>query len=192
MIKKEIDLQNPKLNWFLGNGQAVMLTCCNAQRSINGIITLTWITPTSHVPFLITASVGNGGKEKNPDAYRACHSLIDETKEFGLNIPTIELMEAVVKVGTTHSDEVDKFTEAGLTLMESKKISAPLVSECFLNCECKVIQQFVTGDHTVFVAEPVAAYIDDDVLVEDKFAQKYCDKSNRIYLGDVITMWNMW
>ncbi len=28
--------------------------------------------------------------------------------------------------------------------------------ECFLNIECKVIDQLVTGDHTVFVAKPVA------------------------------------
>lgn len=192
MNKKDLDLQNPKLPWFLGNGQAVMLSCCNAQKSINGIITATWVTPTSHVPFLIMASIGNGGKETEPDAYRACYSLINETKEFGFNIPTVKLIDAVGKVGTAHSDEVDKFTEAGLTLMNSKKISAPLILECFLNVECKVLQQFVTGDHTVFVAEPVAGYVDDDVYVEGKFTEKYCGKSNRVYLGDMITMWNMW
>jgi len=194
MSKKEFDLLNQdtmKLNWFLGNGQAVMLTGTNAKRSINGIITVTWATPTSHEPFLLMVSVGNGSKSE-PLSFRYCYSLINETKEFGLNIPTIELIEAVAKVGSTHSDEVNKFAEAGLTPMDSKKISAPLISECFLNMECKVIDQFDTGDHTVFVAEPVAAYLDDDVLVNGTFAPKYCDKSNRVYLGDVITMWKMW
>jgi flavin reductase (DIM6/NTAB) family NADH-FMN oxidoreductase RutF len=195
MNKKEFDLLNQdtmKLNWFLGNGQAVMLSCTNAKRSINGIITVTWATPTSHEPFLLTVSVGNGGIESGDTAYRISYSLINETKEFGLNIPSSDLIESVIKVGTTHSDSVDKFAEAGLTPMDSKKISAPLISECFLNLECKVLEQFVTGDHTVFVAEPVVAYMDDDVLVEGKFAEKYCDKSNRVYLGDVITMWKMW
>ena len=169
-----------------------MLTCCNTQKSINGIITVSWMTPTSHVPLLLMVSVGSGGKETGVFAYRVCYSFINETKEFGLNLPTIDLTEAIGKVGSTHSDEVDKFTENGLTPMASRKISAPLITECFLNIECKVLQQFVTGDHTVFVAEPVAAYLDDDVIVDGKFAEKYRDKSTQVHIGDFITMWNMW
>jgi len=195
MTKREFDLQSPditKLSWFLSTGQAVMLTCCNAKKSINGIITVTWMTPTSHVPLLLMVSVGSGGKETGDFAYRVCYSLINETKEFGLNLPTIELTEAIGKVGTTHSDEVDKFAETGLTPLTSKKISAPLISECFLNVECKVIQQFVTGDHTVFVAKPLAVYMDDDVFVDGKFTEKYRDKSNQVHLGDFINMWDMW
>lgn len=188
MNKKEFDLQSldaMKLSFFLSNGQIVMLTCTNAQRSINGIISVGWAAPTSFVPFLLTASVGSGGKETGPRAYRVCYSLINETKEFGLNVPTVGLIEAVGKVGSTHSDQVDKFAEAGLTPMDSRKISAPLISECFLNLECKVLQQFVTGDHTVFVAEPVAAYMDDDVFVDGRFTEKYRAKSNLIHFGDV-------
>lgn len=195
MKKKEFDLQGQdiaKLSWFLNTGQAVMLTCCNTQKSINGIITVSWMTPTSHVPLLLMVSVGSGGKETGVFAYRVCYSFINETKEFGLNVPTIELTEAIGKVGSTHSDEVDKFAENGLTPMASRKISAPLITECFLNIECKVLQQFVTGDHTVFVAEPVAAYLDDDVIVDGKFAEKYRDKSTQVHIGDFITMWNMW
>ena len=195
MKKKEFDLQGQdiaKLSWFLNTGQAVMLTCCNTQKSINGIITVSWMTPTSHVPLLLMVSVGSGGKETGLFAYRVCYSLINETKEFGLNVPSIDLTEAIEKVGSTHSDEVDKFAENGLTPMASRKISAPLITECFLNIECKVLQQFVTGDHTVFVAEPVAAYLDDDVIVDGKFAEKYRDKSTQVHIGDFITMWNMW
>ena len=195
MIKKEFDLQGSditKLSWFLSTSQAVMLTCCNTKKSINGIITVTWMTPTSHVPLLLMASVGSGGIETGDFAYRVCYSLINETKEFGLNLATSELTEAIGKVGTTHSDEVDKFGEAGLTPFASKKISAPLISECFLNVECRVIQQFVTGDHTVFVAEPLAVYLNDDVFIDGKFTENYRDRRNQVHLGDFLTLWNMW
>ena len=195
MNKREFDLQGTditKLSWFLSTSQAVKLTCCNAKRSINGIITVTWMTPTSHEPLLLMASVGSGGKETGDSAYRVCYSLINETKEFGLNIATSELIEAIGKVGTTHSDEVDKFGETGLTPFASKKISAPLISECFLNVECRVIEQFVTGDHTVFVAEPLAVYLNDDVFVDGKFTENYRDRRNQVHLGDFLTLWNMW
>ena len=134
MKKIKFDLHGEdvmKLSWLLSNGQVVMLSCCNAQKSVNGIISLSWVTPTSHEPLLFTASVGNGGK--GDSSYRVCYSLINETKEFGLNLPAANLADAIIKVGTTHSDEVDKFKEAGLTAMESRKISAPLIEECFFN-----------------------------------------------------------
>lgn len=193
MKKIEFDLHGGdvmKLSWLLSNGQVIMLTCCNDQKSTNGIIALSWVTPTSHKPLLFTASIGNG--PKGDDSYRVCYSFINETKEFGLNLPAANLAEAIIKVGTTHSDEVDKFAEARLTPMESKKISAPLIKECFFNIECKVLEQFVTGDHTVFVAIPVAAYMDDDVIVNGKFSEKYFNKSNQIQICEVITMFGMW
>ena len=165
-----------KLSWLMSNGQVMLLTCCNWQKSVNGIIAVCWITPTSHQPLLFTVSVGNG--EKGTDAYRACHSLINETKEFGINVPTPELTDAIIKVGTTHSDEVDKFADSGLTPMQSNKIKAPMIEECFMNIECKVIDQIVTGDHTVFVAKPVAAVMNEDVMVDGKFSEKYHDKTN--------------
>jgi len=195
MNKKEFVLQGQdlmKLSWLLSNGQIVMLTCCNSQKSVNGIMSIGWMTPTSFEPLLLIASVGSGGKETGDRAYRVCYSLINETKEFSLNVPTPNLTDAIIKVGTTHSDEVDKFVEAGLTQMTSSKINAPMISECFLNIECKVLDQFVTGDHTAFVAEPVAAYMDEDVIVDGKFSEKYRDKINQLQFGDFVTLWNMW
>lgn len=195
MNKIEFDLNGQdvtKLSWLLSNGQVVMLTCCDAKKSINGIMTLAWMTPTSHSPLLITVSVGNGGKETGEMAYRYCYSLINETKEFGLNVPTPDLKDAIAKVGTTHSNDVDKFNDTGLTPVASSKISSQLIAECFLNVECKVINQFVTGDHTVFVAEPVAAFINEDAIIDDKFSEKYYNKKNQLQIGEFVTMWDMW
>lgn len=195
MKKKEFDLNGSdvtKLAWLLSNGQVVMLTCCNAQKSINGIITVSWMMPTSHDPLIIIVSVGSGGIETGVMAYRYCYSLINETKEFGLNIPTPDLRDAIGKVGTTHSNEIDKFAETGLTPVPSSKISPPMIDECFLHVECKVFDQFVTGDHTVFVAEPVAAFMNEDAIIDGKFSEKYCDKKNQLQIDDFITMWDMW
>jgi len=191
--KTEFELQGAngmKLSWLLSNGQVFMITCTDIEKSVNGIITACWISPTSHNPLLLTASIGNG--EKGTEAYRFCHSLIDETKEFGLNIPTPDLAEALFKVGTTHSNEVDKFAETGLTPFSSKKISASLITECFMNIECKVIDQFDTGDHTVFIAKPLAAYSDEDVLINGRISEKYHNKKNQVQICDLITKWNMW
>jgi len=170
----------------------MMLTCTNKEKTVNGIVTLGWCNPTSFEPFLITASIGNGGKETGERAYRYCYSLINETKEFGINVPTPDLTESVIKTGTTHSDEVDKFIEAELTKLTPKIISSFLIEECYLNVECKVIDQYVTGDHTSFVAEPVHVHINDDLIVQGQFSEKYHNKNNQLHMCDFITMWKMW
>ena len=194
-MKNEFDFQNPenavKLSFILGNGQVVLITSCEAQKKVNGILTASWMTPTSHFPLLLSLSIGNGQKEED-ESYRASYALIDATNEFGLNIPSIELIETVGKIGTIHSNKADKYAETGLTPMESKKIKAHLISECYLNIECKVIDQYVTGDHTVFIAEPVVVHLDEDVFVDGRFAEKYRSKDNQIHFSDIVNLWNMW
>ena len=195
-MKKEFDFQNPenavKLSFLLGNGQVTLVTSCDTQKKVNGIMTASWITPTSHFPLLFSLSVGNGKEEAGNDNFRASCELIEATNEFGLNIPSSELIETVGKIGTIHSNKVDKYTETSLTPMESNKIKAHLIKECFLNIECKVIDQYVTGDHTVFIAEPVVVHLDEDVFVDGRFAEKYRSKGNQIHFSDIIDLWNMW
>lgn len=196
MKKNSFYFQNPqnavKLSFLLGNGQVVLITSCDASKKIVGILTASWMTPTSHFPLLISISVGNGDDAPGNENYRASYSLIQETNEFGLNIPSMELIESVAKIGTLHSNQVDKFAETGLTPMDAKMIQAPLIKECFLNMECKVIDQYVTGDHTVFVGEPVMVHMDEDVFVDGTFSEKYRSKHNQIHFGDVIGLWKIW
>ena len=195
-MKTEFDFQVPenavKLSFLLGNGQVTLVTSSDTQKKVNGIMTASWITPTSHFPLLFSLSVGNGKEEAGNDNFRASCELIEATNEFGLNIPSSELIETVGKIGTIHSNKVDKYTETGLTPMESNKIKAHLINECFLNIECKVIDQYVTGDHTVFIAEPVVVHLDEDVFVDGRFAEKYRSKDSQIHFSDIIDLWNMW
>ena len=71
MDKLEFDFQNPenavKLSFLLGNGQVVLITSCDAQKKVNGILTASWMTPTSHIPLLLTISVGNGQEGSGSD-----------------------------------------------------------------------------------------------------------------------------
>lgn len=196
MSKKEFDFKNPenaiKLSFFLGNGQVVLITSCDVQQNVQGILTASWMTPSSHFPLMITISVGNGKEDTELENYRSSYALIAETSEFGLNLPSKELIETVGKIGTLHSNQVDKFAETGLTAIDSKIIKANLIKECYLNMECKVTDEYVTGDHTVFVAEPVLVHLDEDVLVDGKFSKKYRSKQNQVHFGDIIELWNMW
>ena len=51
---------------------------------------------------------------------------------------------------------INKIKEAGLSLIDSVAVQVPTIEGATVAFECKVIGQFETGDHTVFVGEVVA------------------------------------
>jgi flavin reductase (DIM6/NTAB) family NADH-FMN oxidoreductase RutF len=99
-------------------------------------------------------------------AERLSYSLIRETGEFVLNIPSASLLRAVDFCGTVSGQHLDKFAKAGLTPVPGLKVRAPLVRECPINLECVVRQSLVLGSHVLFLAEVVALRADEGV-VED-------------------------
>ncbi|MFW6126194.1 MAG: flavin reductase family protein [Chloroflexota bacterium] len=132
----------------------VLATCTNEQRKPN-ILPLSFSMPVSYSPPIVVISVG---------LTKYSHGLIEETGEFVINVPTRELAQQTWLCGTATGREMDKFREAGLTPLPARKVSAPLIKECIGHLECRVRTELTAGDHTLFVADVVAACVDDGVF----------------------------
>ena len=96
------------------------------------------------------------------------------------------MLETAIKIGSTHSDEVDKFQENDFTAFTGKITKVPLIEECLINMECKVINELKTGDHDMFILEPLSIFYNEDVFVEGSFVEKYKDKNNQIHAIDAL------
>lgn len=140
----------------------VVLVSCVGKDGKANIITLAWSMPTSRKPPLVLISVAPG---------RHSHRLIQESGEFVVNIPTIDLAKEVLTCGRVSGREADKFKQAKLTPIPAQKVKAPLIGECVAHLECKLVQQVTTGDHTVFVGEVLAASASEGVF-KDAFDAK--------------------
>ncbi|HDI53263.1 MAG TPA: flavin reductase family protein, partial [Candidatus Bathyarchaeota archaeon] len=46
-------------------------------------------------------------------------------------------------------------------------VKPPPIEECYAHLECRVVQRYTCGDHTLFVGEVVAAHINEEVLGAD-------------------------
>jgi flavin reductase (DIM6/NTAB) family NADH-FMN oxidoreductase RutF len=134
----------------------VLVTCIGRARKPN-IITLAWVMPTSMDPPLVAISV-------KPS--RRSHALIEQAKEFVVNIPTMDILDATLFCGRKSGKQHDKFRETGLTPIPAKKVRAPAIKECVAHLECKLHGQFTTGDHTIFVGEIVKAYASKNAFKE--------------------------
>jgi flavin reductase (DIM6/NTAB) family NADH-FMN oxidoreductase RutF len=83
------------------------------------------------------------------------HDLIRKSKECVINIPTVALAATVVRIGNCSGRDVNKFAKFKLTKEKGRKVSAPLIAECYANIECR-LAKFI-GEYSLFVFEVVAA-----------------------------------
>ena len=70
---------------------------------------------------------------------RHTYKLIEETGEFTVNIVPPELKEVVTYCGTVSGRDHDKLKEKGLTAIPSEKVKTPIIKECILHFECRVV-----------------------------------------------------
>jgi len=100
---------------------------------------------------------------------RYSHELITETKEFVVNIPTMDIIKETLFCGKRTGKLHDKFKETRLTPLPAKMVRPPIIKECVAHLECKLHQHIVIGDHTLFVGEVLAAYVNEGDFPNNKF-----------------------
>ena len=106
---------------------------------------------------------------------RFTHDFIEDGGEFTVNVPGEGLDKAASHCGEVSGREHDKFKECKLTLQKGKKVGTPVVKECKIHYECKVLYQLEAkpGDipaevktrfygkpdyHTLYFGKILAAY----------------------------------
>ncbi len=134
-----------------------VLVSCVGKAGKPNVTTMAWAMPTSQKPAMVAISLAPG---------RHSHTLIEESGEFTINIPSIDILQAVLACGAFSGRSFDKFKKASLTPIPGKKVQAPAIQECIAHIECTVEDQLKTGDHTIFVGKIVEAYADMGVFTE--------------------------
>lgn len=92
------------------------------------------------------------------------HTLanIRETKEFVVNLPSAEILDAVWACSKAFPKGVSEIEESGLSVRPSKKIKAPGVAGCYGWFECVLFDEKEAGDHIIVIGEVVLAEVKDD------------------------------
>ena len=132
----------------------VLVTCADEASKPN-IITIASSSPCSATPPTIGIAVAPA---------RYSHHLIAERGEFGVNIPRAADLEKVDLCGCISGRDHDKFAETGFTAIPGAVISAPLIAECPVNLECRLVHTANLGSHDWFIGEIVAARGDADLV----------------------------
>lgn len=132
----------------------VMVSCGGAGDAPN-IITIAWTGIVCSEPPVASISIRPG---------RHSHGLVKKSGEFVVNIPREEQLRALDYCGVASGRDVDKFRELGLTPVTGSEVAAPLIRECPVNLECRVIDVKSLGTHDLFLGEIVAVHMDEEVM----------------------------
>lgn len=123
-----------------------------------------------------------------------CHftnSGIKETKTFSINILSTKQVIEADYVGLVSGKQTKKSDVFQVFYGDLK--TAPMIKDCPLSMECRLVDIYDTKTHDVLIGEIVSTYADDEVLSEgkvdiSKVDPLLFDMSNRNYwsLGEIV------
>ena len=133
---------------------AVMISSVDSAGKPN-ICTVAWAGTICSDPPMVSIS-------SRPQRY-SYHS-IKATREFVINIPSVDEIRATDYCGVVSGRKEDKFAKTGLSPAPASVIDTPIILECPVNLECKVKKTIALGTHTLFMARIVAVQVHQHLL----------------------------
>lgn len=135
-----------KASSLMEPGPVVLVTTHDGKRA--NIMTISW---TMVMDFTPAFAIVTG-------AWNHSFAALRRNRECVIAIPTVDMLDKVVGIGTCSGADTDKFARFGLTPLRGRVVGAPLIRECLANIECKVTD--IVRKHNIVVLEAVAACID--------------------------------
>lgn len=131
---------------LIESGPVVLVTTGDGVR--HNIMTISWTMVVDFTPVLALTT----------GPWNYSYAALRKFRECVIAIPTVDLIDQVVGIGTCSGADTDKFAKFRLTPVKARHVRAPLIKECLANIECRVID--IVKNHNIIILEGVAAYID--------------------------------
>lgn len=132
---------------LLEPGPVVLVTTHGGEK--DNLMTITW---TMVLGFPAAFAITTG-------PWNFSYAALLASKECVISIPTVDMIDTVVGIGTCSGQDTDKFRRFGLTPVPGQYVRAPLIKECLANIECRVVD--IIARHDIIVLDGIAVYFDD-------------------------------
>jgi flavin reductase (DIM6/NTAB) family NADH-FMN oxidoreductase RutF len=140
------ELKLSKAFTLMEPGPVVLVTTHDGRK--DNIMTISWTMVMDFTPlFAITTGEWNYS-----------YAALRKNRECVIAIPTVDMLDKLVGIGTCSGKDTDKFAKFKLTPVQGRIVRPPLIKECLANIECKVVD--IVTKHSIVVLEAVAACVD--------------------------------
>lgn len=97
---------------------------------------------------------------------RHTYDLIQKSTEFAVCIPKKDsLKQELALCGSKSGRDLDKFAAAKLTPIKGREVSAPVIKECGIQLECKILYKQAMDENALDPKIKEASYADGDYHV---------------------------
>ncbi|MFT4054878.1 MAG: flavin reductase family protein [Novosphingobium sp.] len=127
---------------FLEPGPVVLLTTRHANE--DNVMAVGWHQVLETTPSMISCVVSRGCRSF--DMLRASGQCV-------LNVPTSDMLDAVVRVGNSSGQDMDKFAAFGLERSEAQDVDVPVLPQCHAQLECRLRDDRAVERYNLFILE---------------------------------------
>jgi flavin reductase (DIM6/NTAB) family NADH-FMN oxidoreductase RutF len=92
---------------------------------------------------------------------------------YSINVPSIDMLAVTDYCGIVSGREIDKSELFRVFYGEFE--TAPMIEECPVNLECRVVNEFSIEHRQIFVARVLQAYINAEYVTQDGERQRVAD-----------------
>ncbi|MGO9389434.1 flavin reductase family protein [Rhodoblastus sp.] len=143
------NLSLAKVYQKLEPGPVVLLTTAIGGRP--NVMVMSWHMMVEFEPPLIACVVS---------AANYSHAALLKTRECVIAIPPAELAKNIVAIGNCSGRDTDKFEKFGLTQKKAAQVMAPLIVECGVNIECRLVDTTLGARYNLYILEATQAWIE--------------------------------
>lgn len=138
----------PRVYQLLEPGPVVLVTTSHNGKT--NAMTMSWHMMMEFEPPTLACIISNRNYTFN---------ILKKTKECVINIPTVELAAQVVEIGNCSGRRIDKFKKFQLAWEQASLVQAPLLTACYANLECRVIDMKMVETYNMFILEVLKGWI---------------------------------
>lgn len=157
-----------KIKWpgsaLLAPVPPVLVTCGNNEKA--NVLTVAWVGILNTKPPMTYISL-------RPS--RLSYEIIKETREFTINLSTVDLVKAVDFCGVRSGRDVNKIELMNLALDPGDSVKAPMLTDSPVCLECHVKEIVTLGTHDLFISDILGVHVKEDLL--DANGKLHLDKA---------------
>jgi flavin reductase (DIM6/NTAB) family NADH-FMN oxidoreductase RutF len=121
-----------------------VLVSCRGLNGENNVLAVAYCCNCSYDPPMVMVGIV-------PSRYS--YNMIKESGCFVVNLVDKEYKDAFDYLGSHSKRDEDKLSKMDVKLSDGVKVNAPILKDCPVNIECKIVDSILTGSHEMFVGK---------------------------------------
>ena len=120
-------------------------------------MTAAWCSVVNSKPPMVSASLQH---------HRHTLVGIKENNTFSINVPSVGMVKETDYCGIISGVKADKVADCQFNLFYGSLKTAPMIDQCPVNLECKVVQILNLGSHELVIGQVEGTYVTESCLTD--------------------------